>query len=314
MTLTAVALDRFRHEAMFYAGKDEFLAQTVPFIREALAANEPVLVVVGAEKIGWLRAVLGEDAKGVHFADMASVGKNPARIIPALRDFVDRHAGDGRRLRGIGEPISPRRKPTELVECQRHEALLNLAFDDWPGFWLICLYDTGALPSAVIEAARRTHPFVTRDGTHAESDVLSILAGSMPPLAEPRVVQATRPFALSGLHAMRRVVSREAARVGLSMSVIADLVLAVNEVATNSVQHGGGSGILRIWQDSAGVVCEVRDGGHMNDPLADRRRPAPGQDGGRGLWLANQLCDLVQVRSLPTGTTVRLHMHRDRGR
>jgi hypothetical protein len=54
--------------------------------------------------------------------------------------------------------------------------------------------------------------------------------------------------------------------------------------------------------------------GPGRDPLTDRRRPAPNQDGGRGLWLANQLCDLVQIRSFPSGTTVRMHMHRDRSR
>jgi anti-sigma regulatory factor (Ser/Thr protein kinase) len=95
---------------------------------------------------------------------------------------------------------------------------------------------------------------------------------------------------------------------------IGDLVLAVNEVAANSIAHGGGSGTLRVWRDGGALVCEVSDRGHLDDPLADRRRPAPGQDGGRGLWLANQLCDLVQVRSFATGTTVRLHMHRDRTR
>ena len=46
-----------------------------------------------------------------------------------------------------------------------------------------------------------------------------------------------------------------------------------------------------------------------------RRSPAAsarvhGQPGGYGLWLANQLCDLVQIRSLPAGTAVRLHMRR----
>lgn len=90
--------------------------------------------------------------------------------------------------------------------------------------------------------------------------------------------------------------------------------MAVNEIATNSVRHSGGSGTLRVWRDGHVLVCEVRDGGQLQDPLADRRRPAPDQNGGRGFWLANQLCDLVQVRSYPAGTTVRLHMQRDRRR
>jgi anti-sigma regulatory factor (Ser/Thr protein kinase) len=133
-------------------------------------------------------------------------------------------------------------------------------------------------------------------------------------LPQPRSIRATLAFTAGGLRPVRRLVSTEAARAGFTTQPISDLVLAVNEVAANSIVHGGGSGTLRVWRDGGVLVCEVSDRGHRADPLADRRRPAPGQDRGRGLWLANQLCDLVQVRSVASGTTVRLHMHRDRRR
>src|SRR3981081_1750698 len=117
----AQAVDEFRHEALLYAGMSDFLAGTVPFIRGGLHADEPVLVVEGAAKIALLRAELGADASSVVFADMARVGANPARIIPAWRDFVNQNGGRGRRLRGIGEPIWNGRSPVELVECPPHE-------------------------------------------------------------------------------------------------------------------------------------------------------------------------------------------------
>jgi hypothetical protein len=50
----------------------------------------------------------------------------------------------------------------------------------------------------------------------------------------------------------------------------------------------------------------VRDRGTVVDPLAGRVRPPPGADRGRGLWLANQLSDLVQIRATPEGTAVRV--------
>jgi hypothetical protein len=111
----------FRHEALLYAGEAEFVDRTLPFIRDGLDADEPTLVVVDAAKIERLRSALDGDADRVHFTDMAVVGHNPARIIPAWRAFVDEHRGTGRQLRGIGEPISATRSPAELVECQRHE-------------------------------------------------------------------------------------------------------------------------------------------------------------------------------------------------
>jgi anti-sigma regulatory factor (Ser/Thr protein kinase) len=87
-----------------------------------------------------------------------------------------------------------------------------------------------------------------------------------------------------------------------------DFVLAANEIATNSVRYGGGRGVLRIWDEDDALVCEIRDAGLIDLPLAGRERPQPGQTSGFGLWLANHLCDLVQVRSDPAGTVVRLHM------
>jgi anti-sigma regulatory factor (Ser/Thr protein kinase) len=106
----------------------------------------------------------------------------------------------------------------------------------------------------------------------------------------------------------RQLVADRATDSGMSPTRVYDLVLAVNEVLTNSIRHGGGVGTLRIWQDADRLVCEVEDRGRLVDPLAGRRRPDPDQAAGRGLWMAYQLCDLVQVRSPAAGTVVRLHM------
>jgi anti-sigma regulatory factor (Ser/Thr protein kinase) len=90
-----------------------------------------------------------------------------------------------------------------------------------------------------------------------------------------------------------------------------DLVLAVTELGANSARHGGGRGRLRIWRDDRRLVCEVGDRGRIVDPLAGRRRPETGQLGGYGLWLANQVCELVQIRTFATGGVVRLHVGLD---
>src|SRR3954462_2107381 len=95
----------FRHEAMLYEGAEAFVAGAAPFIRAAVAADEPIMVAVGAEKMDLLRSHLGDDAGGVAFADMAEVGANPARTIPPWRAFVDATPGWGRPMRGMGEPI-----------------------------------------------------------------------------------------------------------------------------------------------------------------------------------------------------------------
>jgi anti-sigma regulatory factor (Ser/Thr protein kinase) len=89
-----------------------------------------------------------------------------------------------------------------------------------------------------------------------------------------------------------------------------DLNLVVAELTTNSVVHGGGSGTLRIWAESEQIVCEVRDEGHLTDPLAGRRPVRPDQLGGRGLLLVHFLSDLVRVHTAASGTTVRSYLAR----
>jgi anti-sigma regulatory factor (Ser/Thr protein kinase) len=301
----------FRHEALLYSGEDGFLAATLPFVTDAVAAGEPILVVVSGPKIRRLREALGADASSVDFAEMADVGANPARIIPAWRAFVSRHAGEGRRFRGIGEPIWAGRTAAELVECQRHEELLNLAFADTPAFRLLCPYDTRALGPAVIEEARCSHPILVEDSTEREStDYRGLPAVAAPfdkPLPEPPVAPSELAFDIDTLRAVRRMVSRHAAAVGMSTDRTGDLILAVDELATNSVRHGGGGGKLLLWRESDRLVCEIRDAGHIDDASIGRSRPAPNQHTGRGLWLVHQLCDLVEIHSSPAGTAVRVH-------
>jgi anti-sigma regulatory factor (Ser/Thr protein kinase) len=305
-------VEEFRHEALMYAGMADFLAGTMPFVRGGLQAGEPVLVVESAAKIAMLRAEMGPDADAVLFADMAGVGANPARIIPAWRDFVTQHGGTGRRLRGIGEPIWNGRTSDELVECQRHESLLNTAFATGDPWWLLCPYDTTALDPAVIEEARRSHPYVTDGETFQHSNTYRGLSASGAPFDLPLPEPRTRPhqiaFVAGGLAEVRSVVARDSSAAGLPSPRVADLVLAVNEVATNSLVHAGGKGTLRTWSDAGEMTCEIRDMGFFDRPLVDRERPSPEAPGPRGLWLANQLCDLVQIRSLPGGTVVRIHM------
>lgn len=303
----------FRHSALLYAGEDSFLEGTVPFIEEGLESEQPVLVMVPGRKIAPLQHALGAAASDVRFADMVEIGANPARIIPAWRRFVSDSAQGGRRVRGIGEPIWAGRSDAELVECQRHESLLNLAFADAAPIDLLCPYDEQALDEAVIEEALRSHPTICDDhGAVRESgDYRGLDPLSEPfraPLPEPPADAHELGFDATTLGGVRSFTLGYARDAGLSRRRCEDLVIAVNELASNSVRHGGGSGVLRIWRELAGVVAEVSDRGRIDWPLAGREQPGSGQIGGHGLWLVNQLCDLMQMRTFPDGSVVRIHV------
>jgi anti-sigma regulatory factor (Ser/Thr protein kinase) len=310
----------YRHEAFLYDGEQQFLAGTVPFILDGVALGQPVMVALVPDRLELLRTAVGAEGADVYWVDMAELGGNPGRIVPAWRRFVDEHGTAEQPVRGIGEPIWAGRRPAELEECQLHEALLNLAVAPDTPLWLRCPYDVESLPDAVVEESMRSHPAVVERGDYRGSTLYggathaSNIFGTE--LAEPDVEVEEWHFDRRGLRQerdgrtgaamVRHLVQQRAATVGLAPARRADLALSVNEAANNSVRHGGGRGVLRMWHDHESLTCEVRDTGHITDPLVGRRMPPPAEARGRGLWLVHQLSDLAQIRSTDRGSTVRI--------
>lgn len=301
----------FRHEAMLYAGEHDFLGRAAAFIEDGVAAGEPTLVVVDRGKIARLRERLRSDSALVAFVDMSEVGANPAHLIPALRGFVDGHPAD-QALRVMGEVIWPGQSEDALAECHRHEALANMAFAG-SNLWAICPYDVSALDAATITAAERHHPLISDSGAPRLSRTYPgderLAAPFEDALPEVPAAAIRRSFGAQDLSGLRSWVAATARTLGLTASGAEDLVLAASEIATNSVRYGGGGGVMRIWPRNNAVVCEVEDRGGIDDPLAGRRKPGPDQKSGYGLWIANQLCDLVQIRTYPNRSVVRLHVN-----
>ena len=203
----------FTHQALRYVGTDGLLDGVLPYIREGLQRGEPVRVAARAQTLAPLREALGDAA-----VELVEIDHNPARIIPFWREFVEAHAGP---VRGVGEPVWPGRGGAELVECQLHESLMNLAFVE--DFTLLCPHDAEALDDRVLHEMCCSHPIV--DGApspHYRADPLP-LAPLPPPPAGARVLG----FEIETLSEVRQLV-RDAGGDP-------DFVLAVDEVAINSV-------------------------------------------------------------------------------
>jgi anti-sigma regulatory factor (Ser/Thr protein kinase) len=107
---------------------------------------------------------------------------------------------------------------------------------------------------------------------------------------------------------LRHAVASCAAAAGLDGDRLDDFVVAVNELLTNAVRHGGGTGRLSVWRDELSVVCEVTDrGSGLATPRPDKpERPATDEPGGWGLWLAGKLTDTLDLQTGAEGTTVRI--------
>jgi anti-sigma regulatory factor (Ser/Thr protein kinase) len=310
--VTSRTREPFDHPALLYRDAAEYLAGTVPFVTGGLAAGEPVAVSVPAANLGLLRDALGADADRVTMHDMGVVGRNPGRIIPGvLLAFADAHPG--RRVRIIGEPIWATRSAAEYPACVQHEALINTAFAGRDAA-ILCPYDATRLPPAWLDHAERTHPTMATATRRWDSprfaDPVAVAADFNQPLPDPPPEAARIAVRPDNLSAVRRFVAARAGDTGLSAAEVADLTIAVNELAANTVEHGGG-GDLAVWVDRAHLVCQLRDRGHIADPMAGRLPVRPDYpDGGRGLLLVHQLCDLVRIHTTPAGTTVRIHVRR----
>jgi SAM-dependent methyltransferase/anti-sigma regulatory factor (Ser/Thr protein kinase) len=298
------------HAALRWRGAHDYLDGVLRFVGHGIGIGEPVLVAVPGDRVDQVRTALGPTADAVQFADMTAVGRNPGRILAGvLCPFVDKHPNG--RVRVVTEPVWPGRSEAEYPGCVQHEALINLALAHRPAT-VLCAYDARLAPS-VLADAESTHPILLEHGEWRASpgfaDPAEVVDAWNQSLPEPREVPSTLVFAApGGPRQVRRVTHDVAERAGLTGRRLTDLLLAVNEVATNTVLHTGRPGLFSIWSDADQVVCQVHDSGHIADPLAGRRCPAPHDTAGHGLRLVHDLCDLVRVHTRPGETTVRMHM------
>jgi anti-sigma regulatory factor (Ser/Thr protein kinase) len=305
----ASQIESFVHPALFYRGEAEYLAGTVPFVRAGLAAGEPVAVAVPGRNLELLRAELGADAERVRLLDMTQAGRNPGRIIPSvLRAFADAHSGQPVRI--IGEPIWPTRSALEYPACAQHDALINMAFTG-RAVTILCPYDADRLTPSVLSDAEATHPVLIdsagqRDSTaYAPDRIVATYNQPLPEHVDPvQVVEVTAP---TDIAEVRRLTRAYVTDTGLAADRGTDVELVVTELLTNSIEHGGGSAVMRLWTANGHVVCEVVDGGMLTDPLAGRRPARPDDPRGRGLLLVNQLADLVRVHTGSGSTAIRAH-------
>lgn len=320
MTLTADSAPSLTHQGLIYGSDEQFLDAMVPFCVQGLQAGDAVLAVTTAANTDLLRQSLGADARRVEFVDAGHWYRAPGRTLGEYHRYVDRHTAGGghRQVRVIGEPVWHGRDQDETAEWTRYEAIINRAFATCPA-WIVCPYDTRALPSGVVEDARRTHPELL-SGTRAQAsaqyaDPVRAARAWSPEGERPAPPAGREQTAMrfqADLTPLRAFVADAAAALGLGPAEVQRLVFAVNEVATNTVRHGGGSGRVRLWRGDRRLVCELTDHGPGLTGDVDWHQgylpPASTGTDGHGLWTVRQLCDLMEIRTRPDGLTVRLHL------
>ncbi|MDA0564334.1 sensor histidine kinase [Streptomonospora sp. S1-112] len=304
------------HQACLFGSDEEFLAMALPFVGHGVDSGDPVLAALTPATAALLRQALGARSRGVDYRDPAAFGHRPPDRLAAIDGYWREHAARGRaeRVRILAEPVWAGRSAREVAAWTYLESALTPLFGA-TNLWLVCPYDTRRVPAHVAEAACLTHPELVQGGRTRASDAFvppaAFAAGGA--VAEPTSLPGDLmggPFTPADLPRLRRDALAYAGRLGVPRPRALDLAFAVNEVASNVILHGGGTGSVWFWTEDDEVVCEVaQDTAYLAVPPFAGSPPALDELCG-GLWIVRQLCDRVHLGSMGGRSVVRLHLLR----
>jgi anti-sigma regulatory factor (Ser/Thr protein kinase) len=236
----------------------------------------------------------------------------PGRALAAYYDLVDEVTDRHGFLRVIADAAWTA-DPLETSGWTRYESVVNVAFAASPA-WLLCGYDVSTHPAAAVAGARRTHPElaagVAARPNPSYTDPETYYKQHNEPLPAPPEEGVERSEFFADPSVVRELVAAHSARLGLPPHRLHDLLISVNEAVTNAIRHGAGHGRASMWATDRWVVCDIADRGTAHDKFLGYLRSDAQADHGHGLWIARQLCDLMEIRTGEPGTTVRLYIRR----
>ncbi|MEJ3651426.1 ATP-binding protein [Actinomycetes bacterium KLBMP 9759] len=305
---------RLRHAAAFYGSDEQLLQMMLPIVSGGLARGEPVAVAVRPATEEALYAAIGDPAGLIVLSQPEGSDVESGQSVAANR------ARELRELTATAGPATVVSEHWSVLDgadgsfWTELDAAVNVALSDLP-IELTCFFPEIPLHQAILDGAARNHPLLLAGGELQHN----------PSFRNPRDVLAERPapapvllgapdlrltFGAWQLNEVREAVERALTSADYSSGRAEDVVLAVNEVATNAVEHGGGEAMICVWLGNDGFTCEIHDRGALGDPLPGLQAPHPSEPRGRGVWIARQLCDTLHVWADGTGTHVRMRAAR----
>jgi anti-sigma regulatory factor (Ser/Thr protein kinase) len=315
-TRSANAL-RMEHAAGFHGSATDLLDQLVPLAEQALDRAEPLATALQPDTERALDDRLGgELTSEERFVRLRPPDGGPAGA--SAQTLAARWALELRALSvAKGRPVTVLNEHTAAFDgadgrfWTELDAALNVALADLP-VRITCFYPELPLHLEILDGARRNHPLLLSDGElrhnpghHDPRAVIAARPAAQPPVLGPPDVRLS--FSAWQLHEVRTTVEHALSGHGYERERLEDIVLAVNELATNAVEHGAPEAQLSLWTGGHGLLCEIDDGGTLRDPLPGLQAPHPAEPRGRGVWIARQLCDSLHVWTDGRGTHVRVH-------
>jgi anti-sigma regulatory factor (Ser/Thr protein kinase) len=300
------------HRALVYSEPSELVARGGAYLRDGLEAGELVLAIAPLEVLDRLREELGADSGAVDLIDVsaffARLGRGFAELTRLLDDYADPPNAS---VRLLWEHPLEGRLPLEARAYLRYEAAINVTLAPFAAS-ILCAYDGARLPDDIVSDARRTHPELLEADGPRRSESFTDPAAFLRGRRERGRAVAGEGYVISDLIDLagaRSFVRAKARRAGLQDEALADLLVAATEVAGNALLHGDPPRELRMGVEDGLLMCHVSDSGPgMREPFAGFTIPEAGALSGHGLWVANQLCDLVDIATGRGGTDVGLYV------
>ena len=294
-----------RHNALVYESEDEYVARSVAFLKEGLAAGQGAIVANTRPGLAAMREALGPDAAHVTFVDDSASYTRPAKTLAAYHHVYAELLAKTPSVRAVAD-VQCGPDPAEWDLWIAYEAVFNRSFAHLP-VWVLCSYNVAALPDPVVEGVWRTHPEVVAGDTWIPSGHFEDpdeLMRSLTPVPGPLPALRSISFG-GGVEAFRERLARELAAEDVPANAALEMLLAATEVVNNAVVHGSGVEEVRVGRADGRFVCEIVDRGPgLDDPTAGYLAPRPGR--GSGLWVARQLTWQIEFFWSPGGFTSRL--------
>jgi anti-sigma regulatory factor (Ser/Thr protein kinase) len=299
----------FRHRAICYASPERLVDLLVTVAQSAFARGEPVWAVLDRPTAAAMLDRLGPAGAGVMIVEPADLHgwsgqSTAARCASMLRE----RTADGQPLIVVIQHTAAFDGPKGAYWGEL-DAAFNIALPGLP-ITMICAFPEQAR-AGVLDGMYRTHPELVVERVignpryrHAPPPDRTTAAAA-PPLG-PATGALAFGAGSAGLAELRSQTGRYASVAGLDRQLAEDLVLAVDELASNSIEHGAGHGTATFWVWPGRVIAEVHDAGKLTVALPGLRPPDPEQPRGRGVWLSRQLCTTVHLWSAADGTRARV--------
>nr|WP_296065377.1 sensor histidine kinase [uncultured Actinoplanes sp.] len=307
---------RLDHCALIVDAENSIERLLVPRLRRKIAAEEAVLMVVGARTTAVVRDGLGPDADVLQWVPRDRFYQRLGFTYSRFLRYVREQHAQRRMVHVIAEPdlvADPRAPVNRAAAYLSYESMVNGMFAGY-GCPITCIWNSDHHAPPIIDEVRKIHPqewtargvvdnpgFVPPDDYLCEQNQPAMTAA--PPVTDV-------DYTVSQLYevaACRAVVARWAALHHFVPAAVRQVVAAASEVITNGMHHGRPPVRVRAWYQDATLIVQVDDHGGRPIPADAGYRPPTSPADSAGLWVARQLADVLLTRTRGGRTTVRMY-------